>query len=211
LLQVPAPVAGLALTLDGSALGPATWGVPMPVDPGEHAVLAQAPGHEPWQGVAQIPERAAQISLDVPALLPTAPPPAPGAAPGDAASDEDASSSARTLPYVIGGVGVAAVALSGLFGLRALNKNGEAKEVCVDNPNACPKDEIERHAELLDAARTARNAGLATLGIGLVGIGVSAVWLLQSDGDNTTEASTAWSVGARWSASDAVLNCSGRF
>jgi len=127
LLQVSAPVAGLELTLDGSALGSATWGVATPVDPGEHAVVAQAPGHDPWRGVAQIPDRAAQISLAVPELVPSAPALVPAAS--DTPSDEDPGSSAHTLPYVIGGVGIAAVALSGLFGLRVLNKNGEAKDV----------------------------------------------------------------------------------
>jgi len=210
-LQVSAPVPGLELTLDGSALGSATWGVATPIDPGEHAVVAQAPGHDPWRGVAQIPDRAAQISLAVPELVRSAPPAAPALVPGHAANDEDPSTSARTLPYVIGGVGIGAVALSGLFGLSVLNKNGEAKKICVDNPNTCPEGEIQRHEELLESARAARNAGLFTFGLGLVGIGVSAVWLLQSDAATDSDASAGFSVDARLGNSDAVLSCSGRF
>jgi len=209
LLQVSAPVAGLELTLDGSALGSATWGVATPVDPGEHIVLAQAPGHEPWRGVAQIPERADQVTLAVPELAPSTPALVPSRS--DAPSDEPKGSPAPTLPYVIGGVGIGAVALSGLFGLSVLKKNGDAKKVCVDNPNSCPQDEIQRHEELLESARAARTAGLVTFGIGLVGIGVSAVLLLQGDAATDGGASGGFSIGARWSDSDAVLSCTGQF
>ena len=208
-LQVSAPLAGLELTLDGSVLGSASWGVATPIDPGEHAVVAQAPGYEPWRGVAQIPERAAQINLTVPQLVRSSPAPVP--APGGAASAEDQGASARTLPYVIGGAGIAAVAISGLLGLRVLNKNGEAEKICVDNANACPNSEIERHDELLESARNARSAGLITLGIGLVGIGVSTVWLLQGDATTDSGASAGFDVGARFSDADAVLSCNGRF
>jgi hypothetical protein len=86
-LQVSAPVAGLELTLDGSVLGSATWGVATPIDPGDHAIVAQAPGYEPWRGVAQIPERAAQIHLTVPELVRSPPPLVP--APSDASGAED--------------------------------------------------------------------------------------------------------------------------
>ena len=208
-VQVSTPVAGLELTLDGSVLGTATWGVPTPIDPGEHALLAQAPGHEPWRGVAQIPERAAQITVSVPELVQS--PPALLPAPSEASSAQEQNTSARTLPYVIGGAGIAAVAISGLFGLRVLNKNGEAKEICVDDPNACPASEIERHEELLESARQARTLGLVTLGVGLVGVGVSSVWLLQSDPETDSRSSGGFDVGARFSDTDAVLSCSGRF
>jgi hypothetical protein len=112
---------------------------------------------------------------------------------------------------VIGGVGIAAVAISGLFGLRVLNQNADAKDICVDNPNACPSDDIQHHQELLESARHARTAGFVTLGIGLVGIGVSSVLLLQSDAETDSEASAGLSIGARWGDSDAVLTCAGRF
>ncbi|GAC1359440.1 MAG: hypothetical protein NVSMB47_12270 [Polyangiales bacterium] len=38
-----ARVAGLEVLLDGVSLGPASWGTPLMVDAGEHAVLARAP------------------------------------------------------------------------------------------------------------------------------------------------------------------------
>jgi serine/threonine-protein kinase len=193
-LQVSAPVAGLQLTLDASALGPAVWGIATPIDPGEHAVVAQARGYTAWQGVARIPDRAARITLDVPRLLPEAPAarasaaasPAAAAAksPGPtlASSPADSGSASEpdhTVPYVIGGVGAGFVVLSGLFGLRFLHDNNEAKKICVSNSNACPHDEIEHHQSLLGSARDARKAGFGSLLLGLAGLGVSAIWLLQ--------------------------------
>jgi hypothetical protein len=40
-------VQGLALGLDGAPIDPAEWGEPMPIDPGEHVLVAAAEGYEP--------------------------------------------------------------------------------------------------------------------------------------------------------------------
>lgn len=188
-LQVAAPVAGLELTLDGDVLGPAVWGVATPIDPGEHAVVARARGYAPWQGVAHIPDRAARITLDVPPLTPEASaapahPAASSAAPGAKRASPTADREApgepdHTVPYVFGGVGAGLVVISGLFGLRFLHDNNEAKKVCASNSNACPHEDIEHHQSLLSSARGARKAGFVSLALGLAGVGVSAVWLLQ--------------------------------
>ena len=193
-LQVPAPVAGLELTLDGSALGPAVWGVETPIDPGEHQLAAHARGYTAWQGVAQIPDHAAHITLEVPPLAaeanaaPTHPTASAAARPAAKSSNPtlDAGTSSepdRTVPYVIGGVGAGFVVLSGLFGLRFLHDNNEAKKICSTNSAACPREQIAQHQKLLESARGARAGGFVSLALGLAGLGVSAVWLLQEPGD----------------------------
>jgi hypothetical protein len=62
-----------------------------------------------------------------------------------------------------------------------LDKNGDAKEICADRPTACPRSDIERHDELTRAARRARAAGYVSFGLGLIGVGISAAWLLDQD------------------------------
>jgi len=188
-LQVSTPVAGLELTLDGSTLGPAVWGVATPIDPGEHAVGAHARGYAPWRAAVSIPDGAAHITLDVPRLAPepSAAPAKPAAShelpavksPSPTAHPGDESEPDHTAPYVFGGVGAGLVVLSGLFGLRFLHDNAEAKKICASNGNACPHEDIEQHESLLSSARGARNAGFVSLALGLAGVGVSAVWLLQ--------------------------------
>lgn len=50
-VQVPpaSRVPGLVVQRDGVALQPAEYDVPIPIDPGEHKLLAQAPNHETWE------------------------------------------------------------------------------------------------------------------------------------------------------------------
>ena len=45
---VPSPDAGLVVKRDAVPLGPASWGVAVPVDPGPHVVQATAPGRRPF-------------------------------------------------------------------------------------------------------------------------------------------------------------------
>ena len=219
-LQVPAPVAGLELTLDGSALGPAVWGIATPIDPGEHTVAAHARGYAEWQEIAHIPDRAARITLEVPRLLPEAAPapvkPAasqplssarsPSPMPASPTADSGASASDHTVPFVIGGVGAGFVVLSGLFGLRFLHDNNEAKKICVSNSSACPHEQIVHHEELLSSARDARKAGIGSLVLGLTGLAVSAVWLLQDAKDDPAGEHVALDV--ELAADAALLGCS---
>ena len=92
------------------------------------------------------------------------------------------------MPYIVGGVGAAGVLVGGLLGLRMLAKNGEAEKICVDTPTACPPDQIQRHRELTAAARSARGAGYVTFGLGVVGLGLGAAWLLDEGDDETASA-----------------------
>jgi hypothetical protein len=220
LLAVPAPVAGLELRLDGRAMGPALWGVPTPIDPGEHAIVARAPGHASWQGSARIPDRAARVNLEVPRLTPAAAAASPATAAEQArvpqtatgttasSNPEGSDTPSRTVPYVIGGVGVGLVALSGLFGLRFLNDNAEAQDICSADVNACPRADIEQHAALLSSARGARTAGFVTLAFGLVGVGVSAVWLLQSTPEQASGAAQPVALRAQLGPAAGLLECS---
>ena len=67
-IRVPAPVAGLVVTRDGITLDEATWGVTLPVDPGEHAIRAEASGHEPWSASVTLSKRGETVTVKVPTL-----------------------------------------------------------------------------------------------------------------------------------------------
>lgn len=209
-LRVPNSVPGLELLLDGSVMPAATWGVPTAIDPGQHRVVARAPGFREWQGSTEVPDRGERLELTIPPLAPSAPVPAtsPRTAPTLAPGASQATSPDLTTPYVIGAAGIGAVLVSGLFGLRFLNKNGEAEDVCRPDPDACPGTQIEHHSSLLSEARGARTAGFVTLAVGLVGVGVSAVWLWQSADQESGEAQA---VAARLGPEHAQLEWQLRF
>jgi hypothetical protein len=72
----------LALTLDGRELGRPAWGTAAPIDPGEHALVATAPGRKTWAWSFSIGQTAEQKRVEVPALEETPPEPAARPAPG---------------------------------------------------------------------------------------------------------------------------------
>lgn len=90
--QVEGAVDGESLALDGLSLPREAWSTPLPVDPGEHALHATAPGRRPYDGkvvVAATRGAPASVqSVSVPALAegdgtstPTPPPSSSSAVP----------------------------------------------------------------------------------------------------------------------------------
>jgi hypothetical protein len=71
-----AAVDGLEVKRDGTVVPQAAWGVAVPVDPGDHAVEAHAPGHIAWSAQQKVGEKESQ-TVTVPPLeaAPTPPPP----------------------------------------------------------------------------------------------------------------------------------------
>ncbi len=69
-------VEGLAVALDGAPVDDAEWGAPMPIDPGEHVLVAAAPGHEPRQLRFTIAV-SSRKTVTVAALVPLEPEPTP--------------------------------------------------------------------------------------------------------------------------------------
>jgi hypothetical protein len=66
----------LEIKLDGVLVRRASLGTAVPVDPGQHRVIAAAPGRVPWETVVQIGE-GERLSVAIPALLNTPAPAGP--------------------------------------------------------------------------------------------------------------------------------------
>src|SRR5262249_25768166 len=118
--QDTARLPGLEVTRDGLVIRSAAWGTPLPIDPGEHTIVAVAAGKARWTKTVTVGAGADRrpvpfASLD--AALAAAPPPGPVA---PRAQDEPAPSGRRTAGFVVGGVGIASVAVGGVFGVRAI-------------------------------------------------------------------------------------------
>jgi serine/threonine-protein kinase len=173
--------AQLEVRRDGVAVRAAELGAPIPVDPGEHLIEAQAPGHEPWSSKVQVGADAAKVSVDIPKLKPTGSNAAPAAAtpivtttstsapPSDRPATD--GSAQRITGLVLGGAGVVGVGLGTFFGLRASSKWSDAKAKCTDYPYGCGSE----GTDLRSGARSAGNvstiafiAGGALLATGVV-------------------------------------------
>lgn len=151
--------------LDGVDLGGSSVGVEVPLDPGPHTVTANAPGYLQFTTTVELKEReVTHVTLDlapepeptleqkppVPQVIVVAPPPGPN----------------RTIPYVVGGVGVATLATAGvLFALRQATY-AELKRACPD-PNKCPesnRDTYERVKTYSVVAPVVAVVGVAAIG-----------------------------------------------
>ncbi len=183
-IEVTAPIEGLIVRRDGAALEAATWGTPLPIDPGSHVIVAEAPGRVDWRTSVWVVADRKQHRVVVPTLEPIASEPGASLAelanpPRDVPTYEASESSSRWTPLrktgvVVAIAGVGAFATAGYFAVRSNDDEAEANRRCPD-PMCSDVDAIE----LNESARTAaKRANVLTLaGAGAVGAAV-ALWFI---------------------------------
>jgi hypothetical protein len=173
------------LEIDGQRADSGVLGTPLPVDPGEHKLIAKAQARAPWETLVRaelgkttqvhVPVLAA---LNVPASTrDTRPTAAPTPAPATTDSPASAATSAGIRP-ILGwtslGVGVAALGLGSYFGLRTFSKKDEGDREC--SGSLCSSKGLALHDEASQAALISTIA----FGAGALGVGAGAYLLLTS-------------------------------
>ena len=162
----PTPSPGASLHLDSLDLGPASFGVPVPLDPGAHTVTVTAPGKTDWHQAVQLLPDGKVTRFDVPALADAPAVVAVVAPPANehVATPEAAPSSRHSLrvaAYVTGGVALATVGVGLAFGAVAKGDyNDSNRNGC--NANACTQP---GYGERNDA----RTAGDVSTGLVIAG------------------------------------------
>ncbi len=155
------------------------WGVAVPVDGGKYLVLASAPGYHEWQKTVTVQNERDAVKVEVPALVkdasakavPATPPP-PEQPPvvvqppptRDTGPTDDGSTQ-RTIGIAAVGVGVVGLGFGTFFGLRAISKNSDAKDLC--DGTVCHD---QNGVTLTDDAKTAATISNIAFGIGLAGV-----------------------------------------
>lgn len=176
------------ITRDGVPVTRASWGTPIPVDPGAHVIKAQLAGHKPWSVTIDAP-KGETVTVAVPALErePAATSPAPIAPPTEAAAEPSSATSSapssgeaqpssvrRALPYAAAGVGAAGVVVGTIFGLRAFSLASSVEETCPSGP--CSGDAVAQAND----SRTAGDVSTVAFAVGAVALGAAAVlWLTE--------------------------------
>lgn len=158
-----ARVPGLSVKRDDTELGASSWGTSLPLDPGEHVVVASAPGYATQRESltlapgdrreVRIALRAAPASAGSDAASPASGRPAPAAA---------SSSSSLRVGYVALGLGAVGLGVGAYFGLKARSHARDANDRCPDV--TCNDDAA--FAAVDDGRSAARVANVAT-GLGL--------------------------------------------
>ena len=215
-IKVPQPVPGIEVKRGDITVGRGLFGVAVPVDPGQVRIVASAPGYKTVQINVEIGAREDKQVVTIPKLeqskqsAPSAEPAAP-AAPEDRPTtpppDSDAWHGPRALPWIVGGVGAAALLTGGVFGVLALRSNSDAQDLCPSH-RGCS-------SAALDAAdRRDREAMIANVGVGVgvVGLGV-ATWMFLTGGHRSKPHAdaSALTLTASGGPGEAMLWTTGRF
>jgi hypothetical protein len=187
----PGAPAGTIVKRDGAVVAGAALGIALPVDPGEHMVSTQAPGGPLWEQRLTIAKGEKKpLVLDVkaasavvtrpatvtPVVVPT---PVPAKQVPPSLEMKAGPSSQRVAVYVVGGVGVAGLALGGVMAGVAAGKKSTIKANCGTAIGA-PAD-IDCNQTGLDAGNSAKTFALvSTIGVaaGLAGIATAVVLLV---------------------------------
>jgi hypothetical protein len=159
----PAPQAGLEIRLDGTALGVASWGTPIPVDPGPHELTAGAPGFVAWKKNVAIEAKASE-AVRIPTLLPA---PAPATPPSSAPVVVADAPHRPVSAFVLGGAGLLAIGVGATFGIVAAGKKNDSDPHCTSA--GCDKTGLG----LLHDANTAAWVSDISLGAGVASLAVA--------------------------------------
>ncbi|MEZ4375348.1 MAG: hypothetical protein R3B07_31335 [Polyangiaceae bacterium] len=182
------------IALDGVELGQAQIGREVNVDPGPHLIKVTLPDGRRFERTVQVKEgEQDQVMLDVPPdLQPLAKDDAPKAEGDDdtqaAAFDSKDGlppSGGSPMPWIIGGLGVASLAASGVFFILRNQANSDLDSECIND--VCP-DTLE------DTQSRGESYSMltgVTLGIGIVGVSVAAIWLLTGSSGSQPKAASS--------------------
>jgi hypothetical protein len=201
-VNVSSPAPSAVVTIDGEALLPATWGIAHAVDPGEHVIKATAPGRKLWQTYVTT-VATDRKSVDVPELEIDEAAPVVATSVGASPASSDATSvtpssdvsptstassasSKRTVGFVVGGVGIAALGVGAFFGIRAASLDSQKSDLASQGDASGANDKA-------DSARSAVTIARIGLGVGIVAVGVGAVLVLTSKGEEAPK-TTGFSV-----------------
>jgi hypothetical protein len=192
LVLPPRAPTGTVVQRDGAVMADAALGVALPVDPGEHVLTTQAPGGPVWeQRITLSKKEKKHLTLEVkPAPEPESQPvnaetqpvkPVNPEAPPPKGAEGSGGGGQRVAAYVVGGIGIAGLALGGVMGGLALAKKGTVTDHCGKGIGA--KSEVACDPTGLDAVSSGRTLSLvSTIGFAAGGgaVAIAAVLLLTA-------------------------------
>jgi hypothetical protein len=204
ILEVPDSVEGMQVEVDGQNLS--SFGTALPIDPGSHRIKVFAPGYESWETTITVAKGAGTDTLSVPALVSTkdsggARDGASKGASADGSVEFGGSSTQRTVGFVVGGVGLVALAAGGYFGLQAQSKTEDADAHC--SGKFCTPRGLEGH----DDAQQAALFSTIGFGVGIAGIATGTLLILTA---KSTPERASW-VAPYASAAGGGVAAGGRF
>jgi hypothetical protein len=158
----------MTLSLDGNALPEAGWDTDLDLDPGRHALHAEAPGYVPFDATFDVSERdqtRIAIVLEQGTSQGSGAPRPAGSAPAPLPPADLAPHAARpVLPLVLAGAGTVAVAVGLGLGYIAIHDRVQA---CGDEM-FCEPTQLASGRSIAQASTVVTSVGAAAVATGLV-------------------------------------------
>ncbi len=183
-IRVAARVPQLTVRTNGEVVGEAQFDQRLPVDPGKYLLTASAPGFANLELPVEIGALHDDKTITIPALTPLpAPPPAPlpsPSAPPQVITLEkprvvvvrEPAPRPNIGPWVLGGVGAAAVLVGGVSGALAIRDKHTISSASAQSPCA------DAHPQSIQTRPDFEwNLARVTVPLGLVALGSAATWL----------------------------------
>jgi hypothetical protein len=185
-IQIEEPVDGLELKRDGVLVPQKTWGIAVPVDPGDHEIVAVAPGKERWSRTVEVGGEGETITVTVPALADAAGSGAPEPIEPDEPEAAEPAAGGPGGQTIAGGVllglGGAGVLVAAVLTGIAHSKYGESVDHCrPDDTTQCDQEGVDLRGE----AQSLQKGYAATFGLGgaLLLTGIIVLATAPSDAD----------------------------
>ena len=190
-IRVTDPPEGLVVKVGGTPVEAGKLGTPLPMDPGNAVITAEAPnGASAHAEVALAAGAAPEVTLTL--AMPEAPqqPAVVAESPKVSTSPppESHASSLRPWAYVSGGVGVAGLATFAIFGSMSNSKYSSLKSDCA--AGQCPPG---RQSDI-DAGKRDQLIANVGLALGVVGVGLGTTLFILSSGSKSESTPTAGTV-----------------
>jgi tetratricopeptide (TPR) repeat protein len=185
---------------NGVEVAPSEWGKPLPVDPGVYEIQATAKDRTGFTRTVRVPATPAVVLVTIPALAASeAPRPEERTARARAAIEPEPVAEDSVPPpppeaqhrFGAASIGLTALGVGGLaagtyFLLKYRSANDEAKAICP-NSVTCPRDSIDRHAELVDDAKTSRLGMFVGFGVGGAALSAALIAYLVPSSDKASD------------------------
>lgn len=162
------------VTIDGRKVADVLVGVDNPLDPGSHEIVVRRANGETTQRNVTLKEGERQ-EVEV-AFAPPPAPPVQRRVQRVVEAPAPATSSERTLAYVVLGGGAAATAFGAVTGVMALSARTDLERECSPG---CPED----MRDALDRYRSTRTLSYVGFGLGIAGLGAGAYLLWSREPD----------------------------
>jgi hypothetical protein len=179
-VQPQARVAGLHVSANGLPRNESTWGVPLPVDPGDVVIVASAPGRIDYRVTVQVAE-GQQQNVELLPLQPAAPAvlvPTP-----IRVAPAERTSLARPIGLGIGVLGLASIGVGTYFGVHAIQQWNASNAACpgtaCTDPSGVTLANDAKNAARVSDVTIAAGAAAVIAGVVLYLVGAPATVSVQ--------------------------------